>query len=178
MSPCDSPPARQRRAVIWRSESSSRPFGISPALPLHRPIKRAPVRFYLDRRCCTGGVRSQISTPHARSRTRRSYSPALANWRSGPGFRATRRRCTLASAISDQQSQDRPRPSRNIGCGREHMLLTICVLTASHLVFDAEVAKEQFHRTERTFVSFTRRFALRPTVDARKVTTEYNGRVC
>ncbi len=119
MSPCDSPSARQRRAVIWRSASSSRPFGISPALPLHRPIKRAPVRFCLDRRCCTGGVRSQISTPHARSPTRRSYWPALATWRPGPGFRATRRRCTLASAISDQQSQDRPSPSRNIGCVRE-----------------------------------------------------------
>jgi HSP20 family protein len=41
--------------------------------------------------------------------------------------------------------------------------------------FDTEVAKEQFHRIERSFGSFARTFALPPTVDAGKVSAEYKG---
>jgi HSP20 family protein len=41
--------------------------------------------------------------------------------------------------------------------------------------FDTEVAKEQFHRIERSFGSFARKFALPPTVDAGKVSAEYKG---
>ena len=40
---------------------------------------------------------------------------------------------------------------------------------------DTEVAKEQFHRIERNFGSFYRTFALPPTVDAGKVTAQYNA---
>lgn len=40
---------------------------------------------------------------------------------------------------------------------------------------DTEVTKEQFHRIERSFGSFSRTFALPPTVDAGKVTAEYNA---
>jgi HSP20 family protein len=43
--------------------------------------------------------------------------------------------------------------------------------------FDPEVAKEQFHRIERSFGSFARTFALPPTVDAGKVSAEYKGGV-
>ena len=43
------------------------------------------------------------------------------------------------------------------------------------LKFDTEVAKEQFHRIERSFGSFARTFALPPTVDAGKVSAEYKG---
>jgi HSP20 family protein len=41
--------------------------------------------------------------------------------------------------------------------------------------FDTEVAKEHFHRIERSFGSFARTFALPPTVDAGKVSAEYKG---
>ena len=41
--------------------------------------------------------------------------------------------------------------------------------------FDTEVAKEQFHRIERSFGSFARTFALPPTVDAGQVSAEYKG---
>ena len=41
--------------------------------------------------------------------------------------------------------------------------------------FDTEVAKEQFHRIERSFGSFARTFSLPPTVDAGKVSAEYKG---
>jgi HSP20 family protein len=40
---------------------------------------------------------------------------------------------------------------------------------------DTEVAKDQFHRIERNFGSFSRTFALPPTVDAGKVTAQYNA---
>jgi HSP20 family protein len=40
---------------------------------------------------------------------------------------------------------------------------------------DTEVAKEQFHRIERSFGSFARTFALPPTVDAGKVTAAYSA---
>jgi HSP20 family protein len=43
--------------------------------------------------------------------------------------------------------------------------------------FDTEVTKEQFHRIERSFGSFTRTFALPPTVDAGKVSAQYKGGV-
>jgi HSP20 family protein len=42
---------------------------------------------------------------------------------------------------------------------------------------DAEVAKEQFHRIERSFGSFSRTFVLPPTVDGAKVTAQYKGGV-
>jgi len=42
---------------------------------------------------------------------------------------------------------------------------------------DAEVAKEQFHRIERSFGSFSRTFVLPPTVDGGKVTAQYKGGV-
>jgi HSP20 family protein len=41
--------------------------------------------------------------------------------------------------------------------------------------FDTEVAKEQFHRIERSFGSFARTFALPPTVDPGQVSAEYKG---
>jgi HSP20 family protein len=41
--------------------------------------------------------------------------------------------------------------------------------------FDTEVAKEQFHRIERSFGSFARTFALPPAVDASKVSAQYRG---
>jgi HSP20 family protein len=40
---------------------------------------------------------------------------------------------------------------------------------------DTEVSKEQFHRIERSFGAFCRTFTLPPTVDASKVTAEYNA---
>jgi HSP20 family protein len=40
---------------------------------------------------------------------------------------------------------------------------------------DTQVTKEQFHRIERSFGSFSRTFALPPTVDAAKVTAAYNA---
>ena len=40
---------------------------------------------------------------------------------------------------------------------------------------DTEVTKEQFHRIERSFGPFSRTFALPPTVDAGKVTAQYNA---
>src|SRR5947207_4213719 len=42
---------------------------------------------------------------------------------------------------------------------------------------DAEVAEEQFHRIERSYGAFARTFALPPTVDAGKVSAEYNAGV-
>jgi HSP20 family protein len=42
---------------------------------------------------------------------------------------------------------------------------------------DTEVTKEQFHRIERRFGPFSRTFALPPTVDAGKVTAQYNAGV-
>ena len=41
--------------------------------------------------------------------------------------------------------------------------------------FDTDVAKEQFHRIERSFGSFARTFALPPTVDPGQVSAEYKG---
>jgi HSP20 family protein len=41
--------------------------------------------------------------------------------------------------------------------------------------FDTEVAKEQFHRIERSFGSFARTFSLPPTVDAGKVSAAFKG---
>ena len=41
--------------------------------------------------------------------------------------------------------------------------------------FDTEIAKEQFHRIERSLGSFARTFALPPTVDTAKVSAEYKG---
>jgi HSP20 family protein len=38
---------------------------------------------------------------------------------------------------------------------------------------DTDVSKEQFHRIERSFGSFSRTFALPPTVDPGKVTAKY-----
>jgi len=38
---------------------------------------------------------------------------------------------------------------------------------------DPEVTEEQFHRIERSYGSFTRTFALPPTVDAGKVSAQY-----
>ncbi len=40
---------------------------------------------------------------------------------------------------------------------------------------DADVTKEQFHRIERSFGSFSRSFDLPPSVDAGKVTAAYNA---
>ena len=40
---------------------------------------------------------------------------------------------------------------------------------------DTEVTKEQFHRIERSFGSFSRSFGLPPTVDTGKVTAAYNA---
>jgi HSP20 family protein len=40
---------------------------------------------------------------------------------------------------------------------------------------ETEVAKDQFHRIERSFGSFCRTFTLPPTVDAGKVTAAYNA---
>ena len=40
---------------------------------------------------------------------------------------------------------------------------------------DAAVVKEQFHRIERGFGSFSRSFALPPTVDPGKVSAKYSG---
>lgn len=40
---------------------------------------------------------------------------------------------------------------------------------------DRQLTKEQFHRIERSFGAFSRTFALPPTVDAGKVTAEYNA---
>ena len=42
---------------------------------------------------------------------------------------------------------------------------------------DPEVTEEQFHRTERSYGSFARTFALPPTVDAGKVSAEYKAGV-
>ena len=42
---------------------------------------------------------------------------------------------------------------------------------------DTEVTEEQFHRTERSYGSFARTFALPPTVDAGKVSAEYKAGV-
>jgi HSP20 family protein len=43
--------------------------------------------------------------------------------------------------------------------------------------FDTEVAKDQFHRIERSFGSFARTFSLPPTVDAGKVSAAFKGGV-
>lgn len=43
--------------------------------------------------------------------------------------------------------------------------------------FDTEVPKEQFHRIERSFGTFTRTFVLPPTVDAGKASAHYKGGV-
>jgi len=43
--------------------------------------------------------------------------------------------------------------------------------------FDTDVAKDEFHRIERGFGSFTRTFVLPPTVDAGKVSAQYKGGV-
>ena len=40
---------------------------------------------------------------------------------------------------------------------------------------DTEVTKEHFHRIERSFGPFSRTFTLPPTVDAGKVTAQYNA---
>jgi HSP20 family protein len=42
---------------------------------------------------------------------------------------------------------------------------------------DSEVAEDQFHRIERSYGSFTRTFALPPTVDAGQVNAEYKAGV-
>jgi HSP20 family protein len=42
---------------------------------------------------------------------------------------------------------------------------------------DTDVAKQQFHRIERSFGSFERTFALPPTVDATKVSADYKAGV-
>ena len=42
---------------------------------------------------------------------------------------------------------------------------------------DPDVAKEQFHRIERSFGSFARTFALPPTIDVGKVSAEYKSGV-
>lgn len=43
--------------------------------------------------------------------------------------------------------------------------------------FDTDVTKDEFHRIERSFGSFTRTFVLPPTVDAGKVSAQYKGGV-
>ena len=43
--------------------------------------------------------------------------------------------------------------------------------------FDTDVTKEEFHRIERSFGSFTRTFVLPPTVDAGKVSAQFKGGV-
>jgi len=42
---------------------------------------------------------------------------------------------------------------------------------------DTDVTQEQFHRTERSYGSFARTFALPPTVDTAKVSAEYKAGV-
>jgi HSP20 family protein len=89
---------------------------------------------------------------------RGSWVPAVDIYSNG------KRELVLKAELSDVKEQD-------IELTIEDNTLTL----SGERKFDSEVAKEQFHRIERSFGSFARTFALPPTVDAAKVSAEYKG---